>query len=164
MQPSNLVHCSSDEIVVLEEQEQDDYLSQQQSSMSPLHPQFREQTQGPDGLHSNLVCNSSSLEAASSTALLHSVTVRSVLERALDSDANPVPARGSLEPCDTLTPLNMVSPPSRERQLSSAPDDEARFMSTALAKYRLSYVDRLPYLPLFLQFQSTATLLTWKST
>ncbi len=157
------MHCSSDEIVVLEEQEQDDYLSRQQSSSAPSHPQFREQAQGPDELHSKLVCNSPSLEAASSPALFHSVTVRSVLERALDSDASPVPERGNLQPCDTLTTLNMVSPPSREKQLSSAPDDEARFMSTALAKYRLSFLDRLPYLPLFLQFQSTATLLTWKS-
>jgi hypothetical protein len=163
MQPSNLVHCNSDEIVVLEEQEHDDYLSRQQSSMAPLHPEFREQAQGPNELHSKLVCNSPTLEAASNPVLLHSVTVRSVLERALDSDAGPVHERGNLQPCDTSTTLNMVSPPSRERQLSSAPDDEAR-MSTALAKYRLSYVDRLPYLPLFLQFQSTATLLTWKST
>jgi hypothetical protein len=128
MQPTHSVHYSA-EVIVLEEQEQDDSQSQPQSprrlALSPaLARQLPEHSL--DELQSESASSSHSAESASSDALLRSVTVRSVLARALDYESSPVAARGNLQPSDSSIEVNIAPPPSREKQLSSAPDDEAR--------------------------------------
>lgn len=128
MQPSTSVHYAA-EVVVLEEQEQDD---SQSRPLTPEHPLILQDRQPPEHSleepHSEPDCSGSSppAEAASGASLLRSVTVRSVLARALDGETSPVAAREHLQPCDGPTSVNVAASPAREKQLSSAPDDEAR--------------------------------------
>jgi hypothetical protein len=129
MLPSNPVLCSTHEVVILEEQEQDDSLSLQQIPQGPSNPQYGElHVPGLEKIHSRLDCTSSSPEIASYTAVLHSVTVRSVLEHAIDDESSTVVARQHLQPCDISTTESTATQTSREKQLSSATDDEVRYL------------------------------------
>jgi hypothetical protein len=134
MLPSNPVLCSASEVVILEEQEQDDSLSLPQMPQClerPSNPEYGEvQAEGLKKLHSELDYNSPSPETDSCAGLLHSVTVRSVLEHAIDDESSAVAARGYLQPRDISTSESMATLTSREKQLSSATDDEARYLSS----------------------------------
>ena len=85
------------------------------------------QAPGLEKLHSEFNSNSSEPEVAPGVPLFHSVTVRSVLGGAFDGEANPVTAPAHFPGVlDTSTTVSTGTATSREKQLSSAPDDEAR--------------------------------------
>ena len=130
MEPLNASHISAEDVVILEEQEQYHSKLRPQSPQCPSGPPPVEmQAQGLEKLHSELNSNSSEPEVAPSVSPFHSVTVRSVLGGAFDGEANPVTAPAAAHfpgVLDTSTTVSTGTATSREKQLSSAADDEAR--------------------------------------